>query len=168
MSKRGSYLAIFAFLITFFNKNYIKFVIFAKNYVDCYINQDISVQKIFCSYLSGLTSRIFSKYSFSWKIYKWHFYRFTFWWRLRICYYSGWNMYMKNEIVKYECILPCNSRHFNNFIGNNCSNYTHTSSFWWALICYKILCDIIHALSCGGSLMVLLHSVDLSSDLIYI
>jgi len=33
------------------------------------------------------------------------------------------------KIVKYECILACNSSHFNNFIGINFSNYTHECSF---------------------------------------
>jgi hypothetical protein len=59
---------------------------------------------------------------------------------------STWRM----KIVKYECILACNSRHFNNFIRNNCSNYTHKCSFSWALIWYKIFCDIIYTLSCRG------------------
>src|SRR5271155_5886659 len=57
---------------------------------------------------------------------------------------------LRMKIVKYECILACNSRHFNNFIGNNCSNYTHKCSFSWALIWYKILCDIIYPLGCKG------------------
>ncbi len=66
---------------------------------------------------------------------------------------STWRM----KIVKYECILACNSRHFNNFIRNNCSNYTHKCNFSWALIWYKILCDIICTLSCRGGVMVFLH-----------
>jgi hypothetical protein len=42
----GHNLLILAFFITFFNKNYIKFVISVKNCVDCYIDRDVSVQKI--------------------------------------------------------------------------------------------------------------------------
>src|SRR5271154_1366485 len=57
---------------------------------------------------------------------------------------------LRMKIVKYECTLACNSRHFNNFIGNNCFNYTHKCSFSWALIWYKILCDIIYPLGCKG------------------
>jgi len=57
---------------------------------------------------------------------------------------------LRIKIVKYECILACNSSHFNNFTGNNCPNYTHKCSFSWALIWYKILCDIIYTLSCRG------------------
>jgi len=57
---------------------------------------------------------------------------------------------LRMKIVRYECILSCNSRHFNNFIGNSCSNSTHKCSFSWALIWYKILCDIIYNLSCRG------------------
>jgi hypothetical protein len=48
------------------------------------------------------------------------------------------NNYNKNEIVKYECILACNSRYFNSFIRNNCSTYTHKCSFSRALLWYKI------------------------------
>jgi hypothetical protein len=50
------------------------------------------------------------------------------------------NTYNKNEIVKYECILAFNSRYFNNFIRNNCSNYTHKCSFSRRLLWYKIHC----------------------------
>ncbi len=52
------------------------------------------------------------------------------------------------KIVKCECILAYNSGHFNHFIGKSCSTYTHKSSFWWALIWYKILCDTNYTLSC--------------------
>jgi len=55
----------------------------------------------------------------------------------------GENIYTKNKIVKYECILACNSSHFNNFTGNKCG-------FSWALIWYEILCDIIYTLGCRG------------------
>ncbi len=55
---------------------------------------------------------------------------------------------LRMKIVKYECILACNSSHFSNFTGNNCSNYTHKSSFSRALIWYEVLCDIIFTLTC--------------------
>ncbi len=67
----------------------------------------------------------------------------------------------KMKIVKYECISACNLRHFNNFIRNNCSNYTHKFSFWWALIWYKILCSIIYIISCRGGVMVMWYTIQL-------
>jgi hypothetical protein len=58
---------------------------------------------------------------------------------------------LRMKIVKYECILPRNSRYFDNFISNNCSNESHKCVFFlWDLILYKILCDIIYTLSCRG------------------
>jgi hypothetical protein len=44
----------FAFIITFFNKNNIKFLISMKDCVDWYINWDISVQKLLWKFLSGV------------------------------------------------------------------------------------------------------------------
>jgi hypothetical protein len=42
----------------------------------------------------------------------------------------GENIYIKNENRKIRVHFGMyNSRHFNNFIGNNCSNYTHKCSF---------------------------------------
>jgi len=53
------------------------------------------------------------------------------------------NIYSKKENHKIRVHLACNSSYFNNFPGNNCSNYTHKCSFSWTLIWYKILSEII-------------------------
>ena len=52
------------------------------------------------------------------------------------------------KIVKYGCISACISRHFNNFIRNDCSDYSPKYSFSRASIWYKTLCDISYTLSC--------------------
>ena len=61
----GSYLAVFAFLIKFFNKNNMKSVISVENCVDWYINRDISAQNFVWKFLSvSILHDFFRKFCF--------------------------------------------------------------------------------------------------------
>jgi hypothetical protein len=118
----GFYLAIFAFFITFLNKNNIKFIISVENCVDWYINRDVSVQKNFFNFFVwGTLHDFFRKIFFRQKytsdmsldsVFNGdHESAMIF---MKIC---TWKM----KIVKYEHILAYSSRHFSNSIPNNCS-----------------------------------------------
>ena len=108
----GSYFAVFAFMIIFLNKNNVRSVISVKKCVDWY--RDVSVQKQVFKFFVCVGPKVFWKI-FSSKIYKWHVYRFTFWWKLRICYHFYENMYRKNENPKIRAHFEVSLQTFKSF-----------------------------------------------------